>query len=231
MRVRRGVVLDLDDTLYLERDYVRSGFGAVAAHLARERGVDADRVRTHLWDRFTRGERGSHFDDLVASDPALAGTGVADLVEVYRHHVPDIRLLPGVPELLRALRTDARPTALISDGVLAGQEAKVAALGLTDLVDGPVVLTDVWGRDGWKPDPRAFVHVAEAWGMPHDDLVYVGDNPHKDFDAPRALGWACVRLRMPGQLHHDVDDRVQPDLTVGSVTALAAALSAPPRLT
>jgi putative hydrolase of the HAD superfamily len=227
----RGVVLDLDDTLYLERDYVRSGFGAVAAHLATAWDVDAGRVRDHLWRRFTEGERGSHFDDLVSGDPALRDrVHVPDLVEVYRRHVPDIRLLPGVEDLIGALRSAGLHTGVVSDGALASQQAKVDALGIARLVAGPVVLTDVWGREGWKPHPRAFLHVQQAWDVAPDGLVYVGDNPHKDFDAPRDLGWACIRLRLPGQLHADVPDRVVPDLTVTSVGALAEALTPAPRL-
>lgn len=226
----RGVVLDLDDTLYLERDYVRSGFGAVADHLASTRGVGAEQVRDHLWQRFTRGERGSHFDDLVASDPALHDrVDVRDLVEVYRHHTPDIRLLPGIADLVQALREADRRTAVISDGALASQQAKVAALHVDQLVDGPVVLTDVWGREKWKPHPRAFLQVQDTWQLPGRALVYVGDNPHKDFDAPRTLGWACVRLRLPGQLHADVPDRIEPDATVTSVEALAQLLLSPSR--
>lgn len=227
----RGVVLDLDDTLYLERDYVQSGFAAVAAHLASEWGVDAAAVRDHLWQRFTEGERGNHFDDLVSRDPALRDrVHVPDLVEVYRSHVPDIRLIPGIEGLVGALRAAGLRTGVISDGALASQQAKVDALGIDRLVEGPVVLTDVWGREGWKPHPRAFLHVQESWALPPEDLVYVGDNPHKDFDAPRDLGWACLRLRLPGQLHMAVADRVVPDLTVTSVGALADALMPGPRL-
>ena len=227
----RGVVLDLDDTLYLERDYVRSGFGAVAEHLASQWDVDAEHVREHLWQRFTGGERGNHFDELVAGDPSLRDrVHVPDLVEVYRHHVPDIQLLPGMEALLGKLRASGLRTGVISDGALASQQAKVGALGIDRLVDGPVVLTDVWGREGWKPHPRAFLHVQEAWGLAAERLVYVGDNPHKDFDAPHALGWACVRLRLPGQLHSNAEDRVVPDLTVTSVAALVGALTPGPRL-
>jgi putative hydrolase of the HAD superfamily len=72
--------------------------------------------------------------------------------------------------------------------------------------------------------------VQEAWGLAAEHLVYVGDNPHKDFDAPHDLGWACVRLRLPGQLHTHAEDRVVPDLTVTSVAALVEALMPGPRL-
>ena len=42
--VIRGVVLDMDDTLYLERDYVRSGFAAIARDAGRS-AAEIDRTR------------------------------------------------------------------------------------------------------------------------------------------------------------------------------------------
>ena len=38
------VVFDLDDTLYKERDYVASGFRAVADEIAAESGIEAKRL-------------------------------------------------------------------------------------------------------------------------------------------------------------------------------------------
>ena len=40
--VRRGLILDLDDTLYPRERFVRSGFAAVARHVAAAHGVPAD---------------------------------------------------------------------------------------------------------------------------------------------------------------------------------------------
>jgi len=53
------VVFDLDDTLYLERDYVRSGFRAVDAWLA-SRGILG--FFGEAWANFENGLRGKAFD-------------------------------------------------------------------------------------------------------------------------------------------------------------------------
>ena len=66
----RGIVFDIDDTLYLERDYVRSGF----AHVAREVGrTDDEAGRLHDWliRAFESGVRGDTFDRLRAAHPRL----------------------------------------------------------------------------------------------------------------------------------------------------------------
>ena len=200
--VTRGVVFDLDDTLVFERDYVRSGFRHVAGVIAARAGASADEVFDLLWSDFLAGVRGDAFDRALARFPA-PDLAVADLVEAYRAHEPDVQLAPGAEEVLAA--ACARGTvAIVSDGPLASQRAKVAALGLASRC-APVVLTDAWGKEFWKPHRRAFEHVAEAWGLAPEDLVYVGDNPLKDFVAPNELGWHTMRLRVPEQLRHALE--------------------------
>jgi len=88
---------------------------------------------------------------------------------------------------------------LLSDGSLASQRAKVSVLGLEDLFR-PVTLTDIWGPGFWKPHRRGYEHIAECWGCKPEELLYVGDDPAKDFVTPNRLGWQTIRLRMKGQL-------------------------------
>ena len=220
-----GVVFDLDDTLYLERDYVRSGFQAVAEDAVAGTSVSADEASKFLWDGFLAGVRGSSFNDLLAEYPDISERrGVPDLVRVYREHAPTIDFLPGVEALLQELQSLGVPLAVITDGPLESQAAKAEALGVARYAD-PVVLTDAWGQDFWKPHVRAFEHVAKAFGLPHDRLVYVGDNPLKDFHAPTALGWRSVRLRMAGQVREKLEhDAMPPTFEAGSIAELRDAL-------
>lgn len=220
-----GVVFDLDDTLYLERDYVKSGFRAVAETAVKGTNVSADDAFASLWNEFTAGVRGSSFDALLELYPELAqNIDVTVLVKRYREHAPDISYLPEIEPLLAELQSLNVPLAVISDGPLVSQAAKAEALGVSRYAD-PVVLTDAWGQNFWKPHVRAFEHVAEAFGLPHEKLVYIGDNPIKDFHAPTALSWRSVRLRLPGQVREKLPhDTMPPTWEVGSVTELRACL-------
>ena len=57
------VVFDLDDTLYDEVRYCRSGFAAVADHLATLPGsVPADRIFAAFWRQFSAGNRSNTFN-------------------------------------------------------------------------------------------------------------------------------------------------------------------------
>jgi putative hydrolase of the HAD superfamily len=200
----RVVVFDIDDTLYLERDYVRSGFRAVGAWARRTLGVPdlADRA----WAAFESGVRATIFD------AALGGVGIeatpelmARLVACYREHQPDITLLSDSRACLEALDTDRdAAVAVITDGPLASQSAKARSLGLATWSQ-TVIYTEALGAGFGKPHHRAFEQVEDRLGMPGDRCTYIADNPAKDFVAPRARGWATIRVRRPRALHYDVD--------------------------
>ena len=197
-----AVVFDLDDTLYLERDYVRSGFAKVAETLEALGIARARVVFEHLWREFEAGRRGDAFDSLSLDFPFDDRISVLDLVDLYRAHQPTISLLD--PDEFAALGRLPLPLGLISDGVVRAQLAKMEALGLLAGFDA-VILTGRWGRDFWKPHPRAFETVEDELGMPGDRLAYVADNPAKDFIAPNRRGWTSIRLRMEGQLHYEAE--------------------------
>src|SRR5205823_5099149 len=112
------------------------------------------------------------------------------------------------------------------------QKAKVDALGLESIVDR-IVLTDQWGSDFWKPHYRAFDLLESDWRLSPSELVYVGDNPRKDFVSPKSRGWLTIRLRIEGQrlngLQADSDD-YSPQMEIKSVRELSSFLLAHPAI-
>jgi putative hydrolase of the HAD superfamily len=214
----RVVVFDLDDTLYLERDFVRSGFAAVGASLKAQHDIDGFEARA--WDLFLDGRRGDVFDRALPEfgldpQPRL----IEHLVGVYRDHLPAIRLEPAAADLLAALNGRCR-LAVLTDGHHATQRRKIAALDL-DSRCRPIVCTDQWGRAHWKPSARGFLHIQQALEAPPERCIYVGDNPAKDFRAPKALGWRTLRVRHPLGEHARAAAASPLDEADATVTSLA----------
>ena len=218
----RGVVFDLDDTLCMERDYVRSGFSAVAERVHELAGVPEREVFGYLWAGFESGERGRSFDKLRETyRPVASCFEVDELVELYRNHVPRIALSSEAREVLTAIRGADLKIGIISDGPLESQSAKVKALGLDSVVD-VVILTDTWGRPFWKPNAKGYLTAAESLWLVNEELCYVGDNPKKDFCTPKSLGWLTVRVRHAAQERHRLEpasEHYAPDITVDSLTS------------
>ncbi|WP_395327344.1 HAD family hydrolase [Novosphingobium sp. BL-8H] len=191
------VVFDLDDTLYLERDFALSGFAAVGRRLEMRHGITGfSEECARLLDE---GVRGSIFDRALAALGALsAGIAIADLVALYRRHRPKITLAPDAARLLD--RIDGRTGALITDGPARMQAGKVGALGIATQL-GRLVLTGMLPPGCGKPHPMPF-QLVERWsGRPPHDHVYIADNGAKDFVGPRARGWRTVQILREGRIH------------------------------
>jgi HAD superfamily hydrolase (TIGR01509 family) len=112
-----------------------------------------------------------------------------------RRRVPwDAVPLEPFPETLSALRQ--LRAAGFRLGVLANQPASARAdldrAGITALCDG-VWLSEAVGLA--KPDPAFFRLGLEAWALPPDRVVYVGDRPDNDVAPAKKLGLGTVRLR------------------------------------
>ena len=180
----RGIVFDLDDTLYLERDYVCSGFRAIANYLEEEKATE------ELWDYFSLGQPA--IDKYVEKHDCAARK--QELLNVYRNHRPAITLSEDVRANLSKLKERGLKLGIITDGRPEGQRAKLDALDLWDMVDDVVITDELGGLQFRKPCDIAFRLIQRKWGIPFEELAYVGDNVTKDFQAPRQLGMRCVLL-------------------------------------
>ena len=194
-----AVVFDLDDTLYLERDYVRSGYAAVARHLRRQLGRD-EPFEDWLWRRFVAGKYDRAFNALGEHfHLELSDEQIGELVTVYREHSPEIHPGRGIVEMLQRL-LGRLGLGILTDGLLPAQQLKLSALRIAHFFDA-VVFTESLGGESQKPSPAGFEAIAAKLDAPHAACAYVGDNPAKDFVAPNALGWRTIRYRFDGQIH------------------------------
>jgi len=189
----RLVAFDMDDTLYSEVQYVRSGYRAVASHIARLAGLSADDLFDRMWWHFQCGDRRKVFDAVLADFSLQSRFRVSDLVDLYRAHRPAIRLAQDAEEVLTTLRDRGLRLAVVSDGPLEQQKRKAEALRLAERVDA-IVFTDALPPGSAKPSPAAFAQLMKDFGIAPQQCLYVADNPAKDFVGPNVLGWLTVQI-------------------------------------
>lgn len=220
------IIFDLDDTLYLERDYVFSGFAAVAKWCEDELGIDAATTLSEFRQLFDEGVRGETFDRWLMRRNLPSDRWVVPMVEAYRRHTPQIRPFPHIPEMLSDLAKETT-LALISDGFEPVQRGKLDALKLASHFDD-ITFTDSLGRDARKPSPAAFHALAKRKSVEPAHAVYVADNPLKDFRAARAAGMKSIRFRHPLGIYRDFEPQTAddaPDWDAAADKELAALLS------
>ena len=181
----KGIIFDLDDTLYSEKQYVRSGYKKIGEYLGREDAAEK------LWSYFEDGKQ--------AIDAYLADIGEEDkkteCLKIYREQMPEISLYEGVSEMIEDLKVKGVKVGIITDGRPEGQRNKIKALGLESLVDDIIITDELGGSQFRKPCDIAFRIMQNRWRLPYEQIVYVGDNPNKDFQACRQLGmrWKYFR--------------------------------------
>ncbi|MBA4135875.1 MAG: HAD family hydrolase [Opitutus sp.] len=215
------LVLDVDDTLFPERDFVLGGFAAAGKWLRAQLGVDGfSATATRL---FEAGLRGRIFDEsLDAMDVPISPELVGELVVAYRSHQPTLTLFPDAARLLS--RAVGRVNvALLTDGFEAVQRNKIEALALDPRIELRVITDALGGRNFWKPCPEGFRLVMRRYPGESGGYVYVGDNPRKDFLGPRALGWRTVRIKREGGEHstYVANPDEEADIVVTDLTELS----------
>ncbi len=191
MQKIKGIVFDLDDTLYPQESFKISGFKAVA-RWARE---NFDHDYSAVFDGLSQimKEKGPSyprmFNDLVMR-LGLDTKIVDQLVKVFREHDPKIQCYPGVQAMLSRLRKSYK-TGILTDGVFEVQQRKIHSLGLSNKVD-EILCSDSLKLE--KPDARLFNWFEQRFEMPGKNLVYIGDNPAKDFSRQDMGDWTAIRV-------------------------------------
>lgn len=215
------LVFDLDDTLYLERDFAFSGYAAAGRHLASEHGIDGEAFAARCCELFEAGERKRIFDRALSQQGLSPDNDIMTaLVEVYRNHHPDITLCRDARDYLPQ---HSGPFGLITDGLEATQIRKIDALRLGNWIK-TILPTGRWGTEFAKPHPRAFIEIEK---LATTRCVYVADNPAKDFVTPKARGWLTVAILRDGRVHTALapDAAHQADATITSLDDLDAVLA------
>ncbi|MCH2206458.1 MAG: ATP-grasp domain-containing protein [Lentisphaerales bacterium] len=217
------LILDMDDTLYPEREFVYSGYRKVAKFCLEEFGIY---VEDELCRRFDAGERGDLFSTVLKSAGInLPEHEVLKMVKLYRTHEPKIHSYADV-EILKKLHAEGYTLCLISDGWQEVQQKKWQALGLDEFFTHKI-FTDSLGESFWKPHPRSFELMVQWMGIDFSEAVYIADNPAKDFIAPNQLGMHSLRIKRYGSVHGNeyyTGPETEPEFEISSLTELKSML-------
>lgn len=187
-----AVVFDLDDTLYSEKDYVRSGYHQIAETF------HIPEMEDEMWAVFEQG--GKAIDEVLEKHNLLERKQEA--LQIYRFQEPNISLYPRVSEMLARIASKKK-VGIITDGRPEGQHAKIKALNLESIISAIIVTDELGGIEYRKPNPEAFIRMSDILETPTERMVYVGDNIKKDFIAPERLGMKAIYFRNVEGLYYE----------------------------
>lgn len=184
-----SVLFDLDDTLYLEREFwAMSSRNAIKKTSGLFGLTDND-----LSEFFTSISPEISWIESFINCFDLPNSVGSELLWLYRSYSPPhLELMEGAREAVD-LAASLGAWGIITNGRSLCQRSKLKALKLRPNV---TLVSSELGYE--KPDKKIFLEAQELTGA--EKIIYVGDNPFIDFYAPRELGWETIRLKVVGQL-------------------------------
>jgi putative hydrolase of the HAD superfamily len=214
-------IFDLDETLYDESTYVKSGLRHVAQHIADQSDLNVDDLFNCMESEFRSRGRANVFQRLTSTFPNLNHT-LDDLISIYRKHVPTIELYADALEILTKLHDEK--LYLVTDGNRHVQWNKIRALELEEIFKG-IFVTDEHGLGAAKPGIVCFSRIKSECESDWSNMVYIGDDPHKDFLHIRKLGMRTIRVNRGRFKDVVLDSRHEAEITVDNLIDIEVALS------
>ena len=218
----KAIVFDLDDTLYPQVQYKRSGFKVVASWLEEKRGINSATVLYELesiLDQF--GASYPYMFDRLVERLGIGIGFVEQLVRLFIDHDPRICCYDGVIPMLSRLRKKYL-LGILTDGRYVMQQKKVKSLGLDNVVDR-ILYSDAMGLE--KPATQLYKWFEEAFHIDGLKMLYVGDNPAKDFCGANQRQWYTVQVGTGKTVSKIVAPEYQAKKMIPSVTDLESMMT------
>ena len=215
------VLFDLDDTLISEDQYIRSGYGYISKVFAKRYDIDREQTEQELYYLYLKDAKNVFNRFLEEKGMLYTSSDIKEFVEEYRNHTPKITYYEDVIPTVFQLKQKGIRVGIISDGYLSTQKKKADVLHLYDTFE-KVIFTDELGKEYWKPSPKAFEIMKEFFDVGYEEMMYVGDNPAKDFYVKELLSINTVRIHRDNSVYKNTAyfHMVEEDIKIKSLTEL-----------
>lgn len=202
------VVLDLDDTIYKEIEFVNSAYKFIIQYLKNRYNEDYSFLLENTIKR-----KVSLYDEIMKV--SQIDFTLIKFLELYRFHYPEIYLDEKTKLFFNILKKNKINYSIITDGRSITQRNKIHALGLDKNVK-KIIISEETGYE--KPSDYNFKLMNKEVS---NRYLFIGDNPLKDFYSPNILGWKTVCLLDNGKNIHnqsfDLDKKYLPNSMISNL--------------
>lgn len=188
------VVFDLDDTLYDEISFVKSGFKAVALYFSKQYKLDSKVFYERLLSCLEILGRGKVFDETLKFFQLYSKKNVKKALSIYRAHKPNISLSDDSLEILTLFNEEKILIYIVTDGNKIVQNNKIEALKLRKYIKKDLI-THRYGKKYSKPSTYCFEKIPKIEKLSYEEIVYIADNPNKDFVNIKKLKFRTIRIK------------------------------------
>ena len=208
------LIFDLDDTLYKEIEYVRSGFKAVAIFLSKKYQAPYKEIYHEMLQILKKNGRNQVFDKILKKNKVYTKKNILKCLSVYRLHQPKINLDNEAEKCFN--RFANTPKYIVTDGNKIVQRKKIQALRISKYIKHTYI-THQYGKINAKPSSYCFKKISQLEKTPPKDIIYIGDDPQKDFVNIKKLGYKTIRILQGRCKDIKMSKKYEADITITSL--------------
>lgn len=190
----KAVAFDLDDTLLSKRKYDHECLRSVAKYISESFNIDFKNACIPLLKEYDELNRSHTIDAVLKQFGIFSEELLQELIEVYRNTKARDCLCDDTISTLEKTQKMGLLTILITDGKIEAQKKKIQNVGIEKYFS-KAVFTYAFGENRKKPDRTAFQQILGDLGINGHEMIYVGDNPYRDFIEVRKLGIHTIRIK------------------------------------
>ncbi len=217
------LIFDLDDTLYEEITFVRSGFYKVAEYALKEWGIPLNSSIHEMNNILVNKGRGKIFNEWLSTNNKYNKRNLKKCISLYRSHIPDIKVCKSAEYILNKYHKKYSMY-IVTDGNKLVQYNKIAALKISQFFN-KVFITHRYGLQAAKPSIYCFKKIKNLAKCDWKDMLYVGDNPNKDFVNLKPLQVKTIRILKGSFSHLRRESKYEADLDIYSLYDLPEAIN------
>ncbi len=222
MKNIRLVIIDLDDTIYSEYDFVQSGFKALAEILSKLTNLKISFLIQKMNEFYSKNKK-NVFDQLIYLLKLNDILSVKKSIEIYKYHTPEIKPFNDFFSFFKKLVEQNIDLILLTDGDVQQQKNKVNALGIKDYFKS-IYYSDSYGLEFRKPNPKIYLEILRDYKFSFNEVLVIGDNPYKDFHCKKSLGIKTIQVKRPNAIYANSNqylEQVYPEQIVYSLNDIS----------
>ena len=207
------ILLDLDDTLFDETNFIDSGFRHISIFLGNEFNINPKNIFEILKNDYGNGIRNNNFDVLI--NELNLNIDVNIIINEFYSHPPNVKLFDDSMIFLNSIQNKYK-IGLITNGNPKTQNNKIDALQIRNRFD-IILISGDYPTNWKKPNFRIFKEALRNLNSDSSNSIYIGDNPIEDMKGANDAGIRNVLLRRKSGIHRNDKIVSQPILIVSNL--------------
>lgn len=184
------LIFDLDNTLYNRAHFVNNGLDNVASLISsKSKKYNKEKIFNILKKTYNNNLISNTFNFFLRKN-SIKNISIKKCIKAYRFGKNNIRLYSCAFNILNHFKSKCY---LITDGNKLVQKYKIKILKI-DKYFKKIFITNSYGIKYQKPSLHCFNIIKKIENCKYNEMIYVGDNPNKDFINCNKSGILTIRL-------------------------------------